>query len=318
VLVLALAVALAVGAGCSRESDPAEAQRVAELERRVALLELRMAETPGASAGLDAAAFDEIAKRLDSADPLERLRAGEALGRRLAEFQVDALRLVKDGSVRQREAVAVLLSTRATQAMASGLVAAHDTATEARVRIWIDRALGASGSAEAFDVLVADLSHADETVRIAAVQALGRLGDPRAAAPLARLLATGEGSAAELAAGALARLGDPVAVFLGSTWGTHGPRERRVIVAALGRVTGPAVDAFLRERLEDPSAAVALEAARVLGARGDMTGRDVALERLKSEDPAIAQAARAALDAMETAPSRATDTAPPPADERTP
>jgi hypothetical protein len=47
---------------------------------------------------------------------------------------------------------------------------------------------------------------------------------------------------------------------------------------------------------------VALEAARVLGARGDMSGRDLAVERLKNEDPAVARAARAALDAMETAP----------------
>jgi hypothetical protein len=62
------------------------------------------------------------------------------------------------------------------------------------------------------------------------------------------------------------------------------------------------VDAFLKERLEDPSPLVALEAARVLALRQDMAGRDLAVERLRSEDPAVAQAARAALDAIESAP----------------
>jgi HEAT repeat protein len=308
----ALVLALPLGSACSRGGASPDDDRVAELERRVAILEKRLAEAPSEGASLDGATFDEIAQRLDSSDPMERLRAGRALGRRLTELQVDALRLLQEGSVRQREAVAVLLSQRATPGMASGLLAAHARTAEPRVRSWIVRALGSSGSAEAFGPLAMDLQHPDEVVRLAAVDALARLGDPRAAAPLAKLMATREGASADFAAGGMARLGDPVAAYLGTTWASHGPRERRVIITALERVSGPSVDAFLKERLEDPSALVALEAARVLGAKGDMSGRDVALERLKSEDPAIAQAARAALDAMEGVTDGAPATAPAP------
>lgn len=299
---LAAVASLLPLAACSGGGAGADPARVEELERRVALLERRLADAPAESVSMASAEFEELARRLDAEDPLERLRAGRALGDRIAEMKLDALRLLESGTLRQREGIAIVLSTRATPDMVPGMLAAHPKAAESRVRIFLDRALGQAGAPEAADALIADLAHPDEGVRLAAVGALGKLGDPRAAAPLAKLVASGEGLAAQAAAGALARLGEPVAPYLAATWGSHGPRERRAIVQALERLRNPAVDRFLAERLEDPSPLVALEAARVLGSRGDMSGSELAMERLKSEDPAVAMAARAALDAMENAP----------------
>lgn len=292
-------------AACSKGGDDgASATRIAELEARVAALESRMGAMPAETSGLDAAPFEELATRLNSEDALERLRAAQALSRSFAEMRVDAMKLLREGTLRQREALAVLLSSSATADMAPDLLAAHAVPANdvPRVRVWLDKAIARAGSPGATDALIADLAHGDETVRAAAVEALGRLGDPRAAAPLAKMAVTGTGPAAGLAAGALRALGEPAIGFIASSWGQQGPRDREAIIAALQPMQGEAVDVFLKERLEDPSALVALEAARVLGARGDMTGRDLAVERLKSEDPQISRAARAALDAMETAP----------------
>jgi hypothetical protein len=41
----------------------------------------------------------------------------------------------------------------------------------------------------------------------------------------------------------------------------------------------------------------------VLARRDDPSGRSLAIERLKSEDPVVARAARDVLDAMETPPA---------------
>lgn len=287
---------------CSGGGDAELGARVHELEGRVVALEQRLAAAPAESAGLDAAPFDEIARRLESRDVIERVRAGQALASRLPEFRIDALRLLQAGSVRQRESVAIVLATRSTEDMVHGLLLALETATEPRVRIWVNRALGHAGSSEATSALIADLAHADEGVRVSAAAALGRLGDPRAAAPLVALITSSTGVASQAAADALVSLGDLVAPHLEATWASHGPRERRAIIRALAPQAGHAVSDFLKERLQDPSALVALEAARVLGSRGDMAGRDLAMERLRSEDPSVAEAARLALDAIENAP----------------
>ena len=290
-------------AGCSgRGGASPDAARVAELERRVAQLESRLAEIPTTTDALQAAGFEELAARLDSRDPTERIAAARAMGDRFAELRVDVMRLTREGSVRQREALAVLLSARATPEMAHELVAALEKSPEVRVRVFLDAALGRATSSVATDALLSELTHPDELVRAAAARALGRSGDPRGTLPLL-LLAMNGGAAGGIALEGARAIGDPGVAFIVAGWSTLGPRERQAAIGALVQLRGPLTTQFLRERLQDASPLVALEAARVLGVQGDLFGRELALERLSSQDSMVAAAARMALDAMESAPA---------------
>ena len=98
----------------------------------------------------------------------------------------------------------------------------------------------------------------------------------------------------------LKRIGPDGVAHLETVWTRTGERERLALLRAAAQVEGFEADAFLSAKLEDAAPFVALEAARLLGKRGSLAGRDVALARIGSEDPAIVSAARAALDAMES------------------
>ena len=294
----ALLAALLLPAACRHED--ATQQRVDALEKRVKALESRLAETPATEAALATASFDELASRLDSADALDRVRAAEAIGPRLMELRVDVMRVVREGTTRQREALAAMLAQRATPELASDLLLAQASNDKPRVRAWLDLALGRAATPDAAKALVADLAHPDESVKLAAIEGLRRARDPQSAAALATLAVAGLGLPSSGARAALVALGEPGVQALSAGWASFGPRERQDIVRALDAVRGDVADQFLRERLSDASPLVGLEAARVLARRDDPSGRALAIERLRSEDPVVARAARDVLDAMET------------------
>lgn len=283
-------------AGCGGRDG---ADRVKELEDRVARLEERLSELPAAAADLAQADIEELATRLDSADGIVRYRAGRAMAARMAEARPVLMDLLRSGSERQKVAAAQVMAEAAPPEAVTDLVAAHGRELDSKTRAWLDTALARTGRPEAVDPLVEDLAHPSQTVRLAAVQGLARLGDARAAMPLVKAALEGDPLIAPLARQALRQLDASAALFLETQWDAFGPRDRQALVEAIGPVSGPEVEAFLTARLRDPSPRVALEAALQLARRGSLAGRELALERLSSDEPQLARVARDVLDAME-------------------
>ena len=302
-----MAALLAALTACGRPAS--DAGRVAALERRVDALEKRLASMPATGAGLASASLDELAQRLDSHDVIERYRAGEEAGRRFAEARSMLVQLLQDGSPTQREAAAAVLAFHAVPDLAPQLVAAHDANTDARVRSFLDLALGRTGRTEAVEPLAADLQHPSERVRLAAVQALGSLRDGRSTIPLLRVATGGDPVAAPLARQALAGMDAGTAAAVQAQWSLLNPRERERALEAIGQIPGQAVQDLLVVHLQDASERVALRAALELARRGSVLGRDLALARLGSDDPITSRAAREVLDAIEASPSPDADTA---------
>ena len=285
---------------CSRPSH--DATRVAALEGRVDVLEKRLASIPASGAALASVPLDELAQRLDSGDVIERYRAGEEAGRRFAEARPMLMQLLREGTPTQREAAAAVLAFHAGADLAPELVTLHDANTDARVRSFLDLALGRTGRTEAVEPLVADLGHPSERVRLAAVQALGSLRDGRATLPLLRVATGGDPVAGPLARQALSGMDAGAAAAVQAQWSALNPRERERALEAIGQIPGEPVQDLLVVHLQDASERVALRAALELARRGSVQGRDLALARLGSDDPVTSRAAREVLDAIEASP----------------
>jgi HEAT repeat protein len=291
------AVALAA-AGCGG-GDGADADRVAALEQRVAALEARLATTPADAGALQAAELDELVARLDDADPIARWRAARELRARGEAAHPRLVDLARTGSGRQREAACAVLADGAVPDQHSDLLALHAEAADPAERALLARALARTGRSEAVDPLVADLGHPSRRVRLAAADGLGRLSDPRATVPLLRVALHDDAPLAAAAREALAAMNENAALFVGASWSAFDPRQRQDALRVLGPLPGDRVEAFLEEQLRDASPLVALEAALQLARRGNEHGATLANQRLKSDDPVIARAARDVLDTLE-------------------
>lgn len=274
--------------------------RLAELEERLVQLEERLAAVPDQE-GLETASVDELAVRLSREDAVTRFRAVKELARRDPDDVRELLfEVISSGQGREREGAAAVFALTSWPDATSGLLLLHGAEKQPRVRALLALGLGRTGSLEAAAPLMADLGHESRTVRLGAVQALDRLGAAEAGGRLLLAALDADVHVASAARSTLARLPEESFLFVASEWEWIGPRQRVAAVEIIGTLGGERSTRFLRDRVDDADPLVALAAARELAARGDSSGRDLALQRLQSDDPAIARAARLVLDASQT------------------
>lgn len=296
---LLVTAALAAGSCAPRPADEGLERRLAELEGRVADVEARLATVPD-EAGLESAGVDELVRRLGSEDDVRRLRAVRALVAMDAEEELLAF---FDGAPEHvREGIAAVLARTASLSSLHVLAELHAAEQAPRVRALLATALARTGAEEAVDPLLLDLEADSTLVRLAAVRALGRLGSPRAGGALLRLAAGPDADVATLARRALARLPEEAFLFVGLEWDRLGPRARVDAIGALEHLPGERARAFLAEQLRDASPVVALSAARALAEQGDASGRELAVQRLSSDDEIVARLAREVLDVLAAVP----------------
>lgn len=302
--VLALAAAALLVGGCAEPAgDNSDLRgRVTELEDRLAQLETRLAAVPD-SDGLAEASPEELVIRLSREDVVSRYRAVKELARRSPEdVQQLLLEVISSGRGKEREGAAAVFALDPWPDAAAELLLLHGEETEPRVRALLALAVGRAGGSGFAEPLMADLDHESRTVRLAAVQALDRLSATEAGGRLLIAALDADVHVASAARGTLQRLPEGAFQFIASEWDWIGPRERVRAIELIGTLDGTRSMRFLRERVGDPEPLVALAAARELALRGDATGRDLALQRLRSDDPVIARAARLTLDAFTTEP----------------
>ncbi len=298
-----LAAALLAGGCTEPASDNSElAGRVSELEDRLAQLEQRLASVPDTD-GLAGASPEELVMRLSREDVVSRYRAVKELARRSPDdVQRLLLEVISSGEGKEREGAAAVFALDRWPSAAPELLLLHGEETEPRVRALLALAVGRAGGPEVAEALMADLDHESRTVRLAAVQALDRLNVGEAGGRLLVAALDADVHVASAARGTLQRLPESAFQFIATEWDWLGPRERARAIEIIGTLEGDGSTRFLRERVGDPEPLVALSAVRELALRGDTTGRDLALQRLRSDDPVIARAARQTLDAYTTEP----------------
>lgn len=300
-----LLVAALLAAACGQETggraEPGSAERIAELERRVARLESRLSEIPADEESLRDADVTELVDRLAAEDPVARLRAGAELGRRGPDARAEALELLEGAAVdaRQRRAAAWMLALSAEQGDAEAVLSARETTDDATDRALLAIALGRTGESAAVDPLIDDLEHASRRVRAAAALALAELPAAQATLPLLEAAGVEEDLVASLAREAIRAQGQAALLFLTDRWEPLDPRRRERAVRIVAEIEGDATTRFLEQRLDDADARVALTAALALARRGSTSGREVAIAHLGSEDPVLARRAREVLDAFE-------------------
>jgi HEAT repeat protein len=299
----ALAVAFSLGGCGAPETDNSELEgRVAELEDRLLQLEERLASVPDHE-GLEEASAAELAIRLGREDVVSRFRAVKELSRRHPEdVQQLLFEVIASGRGKEREGAAAVFALAADPGATSRLLLLHGEEKEPRVRSLLALGLGRAGGSEAAEALMADLDHESRTVRLAAVQALDRLGAAEAGGRLLVAALDADVHVASAARGTLQRLPATAFQFVVSEWDWIGPRKRVDAIELIGTLEGERAQRFLRERVADPDPLVALAASRELALRGDPAGRNLALQRLRSDDPVIARAARGVLDAFQMDP----------------
>lgn len=296
----ALPAAALLAAGCQPPppDNSALERRVAELESRLEELQRRLAAVPDA-AGLDEASPEELVIRLSREDVVSRYRAVKELGRRrpdeVRQLLVD---VVASGNGREREGAAAVFALGKWPEAGSDLLRLHGEEEDSRVRSLLALALGRAGVPGSVEPLTADLEHESRTVRLAAVQALDRLRAPESGGKLLVAALDEDAHVSSAARGALQRLPEQSFHFVASEWDWLDPRDRVEAIGLIGELEGRRVSDFLEERLRDASPLAALAAARELALRGDGAGRELALQRLGSEDPVVARAAREVLDVL--------------------
>jgi HEAT repeat protein len=287
---------------CSCAGSRERARRVEELEARVAALETRLAELPADEASLASAELDELLARLDSGNALTRYGSVRALASQGESVHAALLETARSGTSRQREGASAVLASTATPDLLGDLLALHAETSSAGTRALLAAALARTKRPEAVDALVKDLDDESRRVRAGAIEGLRDMKDPRAAMPLLRASLRPDTITASLARDAFVSLGENVVLFVAGEWDRLDPRERQDAVALLGEVPGSRVDEHLQRVLRDASPLVGLAAAMQLARRGSPAGRGVALQRLGSDDPVVARAAREVLDALGEAP----------------
>jgi len=298
-----LAAALLAGGCTEPASDNSGLEgRVRELEDRLVQLEQRLASVPDAD-GLAGASPEELVMRLGREDVVSRYRAVKELARRSPDdVQRLLLEVISSGEGKEREGAAAVFALDPWPSAAPELLLLHGEEAEPRVRALLALAVGRAGGPEVAEPLMADLDHESRTVRLAAVQALDRLNVGEAGGRLLVAALDADVHVASAARGTLQRLPKSAFQFIAAEWDWLGPRERVRAIEIIGTLEGERSTRFLREQVGDPEPLVALSAVRELALRGDTTGRDLALQRLRSDDPVIARAARQTLDAYTTEP----------------
>lgn len=139
----------------------------------------------------------------------------------------------------------------------------------------------------------------DLSVRAAALASLGYFSGEAAQAVV--LAALGEPELERAAVRALGRSADPRWIERLLTY-THRPEAglRAEAAAALGEIEDEHAVPRLVELIDDPSAEVRVAAATALGAIGGEEAREALLHAAESADRALAEAARAALETLES------------------
>lgn len=300
---LLLAAALLLGGCTAPATDHSDLEgRVAELEDRLLQLEERLASVPDHE-GLEEASADELAIRLGRDDVVTRFRAIKELARRHPDDVQELLfEVIASGRGKEREGAAAVFALAAEPNATPRLLLLHGEEKEPRVRSLLALGLGRAGDSGAADALMADLDHDSRTVRLAAVQALDRLGAAEAGGRLLVTALDADVHVASAARSTLQRLPETAFQFVAAEWDWIGPRRRVDAIALIGTLEGERAQKFLRERVGDADPLVALAASRELALRGDPTGRELAQQRLRSDDPVIARAARGVLDAFQMDP----------------
>ena len=291
---------LAAGCAAPKQDNAALELRVSELERQLGELQERLASVPDQE-GLEKASLEELVIRLSREDVVSRYRAVRELGRRRPdEVQQILVDVIANGEGRERLGAASVFALEARPEAAPDLLRLHAEEKDSKVRALLALALGRAGAPGTSEAIMGDLDSDSRTVRLAAVQALDRLDAPESGGKLLVAALDDDLHVASAARGALERLPEASFHFVASEWQWLDPRDRVRAIELIGSLETPRVVDFLEERLSDAAPLVALAAARELALRGDDAGRELALERLRSDDPVVARAAREALDALGT------------------
>jgi HEAT repeat protein len=189
-----------------------------------------------------------------------------------------------------REALVALLVARGVHERALRGARARSAVRRGRAA----ELLGALGTSEAVEALVALLDDPDEEVRLVAARALGRAEDPAAAEALVRSLGGSRAVPQRVVARSLARLGSGAEPALVAALGSADVLTRAVAADILGLVGAVGSVPVLAAAVRDPEGGeVRIRAARALGRLGLSGGAPPLLEAVAEDNPPALRAVAA-------------------------
>jgi HEAT repeat protein len=252
-----------------------------------------------ALADIGSPALPHLLKALKSRNPDVRQIASNAILKIGAPAVDSLIHVLEHWNYRSKShAVRILGDIKDPRAI-EPLIACLCKAENAVLRRQTAQALARFESIQAVNGLLSVLNHENAGIRTDAAQALGQIGDPAAVGPLLEMLKDREWTVRYQALVALTKIPDPRSTAPAvRALGDVEPKVRSAAIKCILK-RKPFPEKLIVHALSDENRYVRINAARIIGARKELSAVEPLIETLKDKDPIVRAAAIQSLGKIE-------------------